>query len=164
MNRSGFTLLELLVVLVLIGLAAAMAAPRLSVTHEKLPLTTAAKNLSALLRLARSRAVTQGHSVLLYADPESGRIVMIKAGDLTQTGEEPKTIQDTDVRRFYRLPEGVTVRRVVSEGAVPLEDSLIASFSPIGNSSGGQVVLTDKAGRQKIIEIDSITGVVTILS
>ncbi len=169
MNRSGFTLLELLIVLVLIGLTAAIAAPRLSGTHDKLPLGTAAKHLSALMRLARSNAVTRGHTVVVYADPETNRIVMAAAADRTHADPTHQNKEGAsgpvaliDPRHAYRLPPGIAVSRVVSEGGMRLEDDAIALFFPIGNSSGGQLVLTDAAGRRKTITIDTITGLVTI--
>jgi type II secretion system protein H len=169
MHRGGFTLLELLIVLVLIGLTAAVVAPRLSGTHDKLPLGTAAKHLSALMRLARSNAVTRGQTVVVYAEPETSRIVMAAATNRAhadQINENKKEASGSvaliDPRHAYHLPRGITLSRVVSEGGMRLEDAAIALFYPIGNSSGGQVVLTDAAGRRKIITIDTITGLVTI--
>jgi hypothetical protein len=155
---------------VLIGLTAAVVAPRLSGTHDKLPLGTAAKHLSALMRLARSNAVTRGQTVVVYAEPETSRIVMA-AADRAHADQAPEnenkegasgSVALIDPRHAYHLPRGITLSRVVSEGGMRLEDAAIALFFPIGNSSGGQVVLTDAAGRRKIITIDTITGLVTI--
>ena len=62
-RRSGFTLIEILVVLILMGLAAALVAPALLPHHHD------QSALSALLASAREVAARRGEVVYLHIDP-----------------------------------------------------------------------------------------------
>src|SRR2546426_8059701 len=62
-RRSGFTLIEMLVVLILMGLAAALVAPALLPHHHD------QSALSALLGSAREVAARRGEVVYLHIDP-----------------------------------------------------------------------------------------------
>src|SRR2546427_1867274 len=62
-RRSGFTLIEILVVLILMGLAAALVAPALLPPHHD------QSALSALLGSAREVAARRGEVVYLHIDP-----------------------------------------------------------------------------------------------
>src|SRR3989449_9367954 len=62
-RRSGFTLIEILVVLILMGLAAALVAPALLPHHHD------QSALSALLGSAREVAARRGEVVYLHIDP-----------------------------------------------------------------------------------------------
>jgi prepilin-type N-terminal cleavage/methylation domain-containing protein len=57
-SRRGITMIELMSVVVIIGIIAAMAGPRFSQTISRLKFRTAARNLVSKLRLARSNAIT----------------------------------------------------------------------------------------------------------
>jgi len=63
-RRSGFTLIEILVVLILMGLAAALVAPALLPHHHH-----DQSALSALLASAREVAARRGEVVYLHIDP-----------------------------------------------------------------------------------------------
>jgi prepilin-type N-terminal cleavage/methylation domain-containing protein len=59
-NKKGFTLIELVIVVVLIGVLSAMAAPLFtSGYNSKMRLKEAGRNVVSTLRVARSMAVTQ---------------------------------------------------------------------------------------------------------
>lgn len=62
--RSGFTLVEVLVVLVLMGLAAALVAPALFPSRESAP-----AGVAALVGAARDAAVRRGEVVYLRIGP-----------------------------------------------------------------------------------------------
>jgi prepilin-type N-terminal cleavage/methylation domain-containing protein len=57
-GSGGFTLLELIVVLLIIGLMMALVTPRLIGSLTKMNLKTSAQKISSFLRYARSQAVS----------------------------------------------------------------------------------------------------------
>ena len=57
-RRSGFTLMELMVVLVLIGVMTAMILPEMRGTYEAALLHSTGRELANVLGIAYSRAVT----------------------------------------------------------------------------------------------------------
>ncbi|MGH0034840.1 MAG: pilus assembly FimT family protein [Myxococcota bacterium] len=74
-SRSAFTLLELLAVVTILGLAMLMVLPNLGATQSRM-LTNQAKELAAALELARQRAVMTGrpHRMLVAVDDGLYRI------------------------------------------------------------------------------------------
>ena len=158
-SPSGFTLLELLVVVVIITLMSAFVAPRMlgSLTHMNLK--TSAKNIAAALRYARSLAVSEQTAYLARFDMEGGRVLISPAEDTGQDAAESEEEAATAVR-VYSLPAGITLSK--SEEAVDLfgQDALQIEFYADGNSSGGEVILSDERGKRYVVWADFISGTV----
>jgi len=66
--RRGFTLIELILVLTLLAIAAALVAPRLANFMRGRALDAEARRILSLTRAGRSRAVSEGLPVLLWVD------------------------------------------------------------------------------------------------
>jgi general secretion pathway protein H len=64
-HDHGFTLLEMIVVLVILGLAAGLIMMRGPMHSSRLDADAASRELAASLRLARSRAIAQSRDVAL---------------------------------------------------------------------------------------------------
>ena len=67
MNR-GFTLMELLVVLVIISLVSAFVAPRITAPIGNLQLKTASKKIAGAMRYSRSRAASEKENTSFLFD------------------------------------------------------------------------------------------------
>jgi hypothetical protein len=99
--------------------------------------------LSAVLRLARSTAVTQRQRVRVFVDVNAGRYLLEKprkVGDLSGVSvTEPHLVwPGQDRRRGY------------------------IAFYGDGSSSGGRLALVGPAGQRHVIEVEIITGRVTV--
>jgi len=72
MNRlSGFSLLELLAVLLILGILAALAMPRSIRMVEQIHFQQLARDISGTLRYARLASVTKGQKVQVTLDEEN---------------------------------------------------------------------------------------------
>jgi type II secretion system protein H len=153
-RRAGFTLLELLLVLFIIGAAAAVTYPRITGTVSRARLDAAAGRVAAALRHARDRACLTGRIHRVEIDPARGRVTIQPqaAGGLAawphddgkkEPGEEPET---------FRLDEGL---RFIDDGD-PVSRRVV--FYPLGNARGGRWMIADPAGRRVAIAVDFITG------
>lgn len=158
-NPKGFTLLELLVVLVLISLATALAAPRMTAPLENLQLKTAAKKIAAALRYSRSLAAGEkknricvfdfkAQAVRIYPEPE--------AGDNSEAAETPPPAF------AYSLPKGVMLKQAAAGAEILTDGAFQLVFFASGASSGGDIVLANDRGRAALIHVDFITGSVEI--
>ncbi|GAB6041074.1 hypothetical protein JCM17961_17480 [Endothiovibrio diazotrophicus] len=131
---SGFTLLELLVVMAIVGMLAALVAPRIGSSEGSL-FRAQVREAVAALNYARRSAIIQGYPAEAVLQP----------GGVTDPGEG------------HWVSRGVSLS--VLEGKVPegKDAPFKVTFFPEGGSSGGELAL--KLGtRTATIRIDAVTG------
>jgi general secretion pathway protein H len=134
-SQRGFTLLELVVVLFVIALAAGLAAPAVSRSTDALRMRTEIAAFSAVLRQAREQAISTRHAHRVVVDP-AGHQVRVLVGD--------------EVRRTRAIPARWTIN-------TPESSSLAVRFEPHGSSSGGEyrIAADDVTWR---VTVDPFTG------
>ena len=170
----GFTLLELLIVLVIISLTSVLVVPQLTGSLSRTNLQTASKKISASLRYARSQAASKKITHVAIFDFEKNRLSIVTGmtgmtGQEAQTGETLKEDlgdgEEPVIRsKSYDLPDGVKLEKAVS-GEDEIDSGLFQIvFFPTGSSSGGDVILTNDRGKRYKISVDFITGIVQLES
>ncbi len=148
-NAAGFTLIELVLVLVLIGVIAGLATPFALTTLENMRLQSGVRQIAATLRYARSEAVTLKTVFSFNADAETGNYWLT---DETETRSSVNKSLHPGLRMAHTM-----------EGSPRIEDGLFSiRFYPGGNSSGGSVRI-ERASDEKAetfyeIDIDPVTG------
>ncbi len=140
-GASGFTLLEVLIVLVIVGLATALIAFRGPSHSAALDLRATAQSVAETLRLARSRAIAENRAVGVTFD--------LAAHTMRLDGAPPE-----------RLPLSIQVAvTATTENAT--SHLAVIRFAPDGSASGGQVQLAD-SGRRATVGINWLLGRVTL--
>lgn len=138
----GYTLLELLVVLTVMGLVLA-SVPMIVATARPGPAArVAAEELAAALRLARGEAIGR------YA---------------------PATVLLDVERRIYRdadgkeraLAEDLDLKFVTARSELVGTEAGQIRFYPDGSATGGRITITD-GGRSYIVNVDWLTGSVDV--
>ncbi len=129
---AGFTLVEILVVLVLMGLVTALAIPSFAGRSQSLQAREAARHLYQVLQSARSQAITTANPVSLLLDYRQ---------QLLQLEQETA----------YELPRDMRIR---ARGA-PATQTL--TFYPDGSASPAAFRL-EAAGRTFRYTIEPLTG------
>ncbi len=142
-RQVGFTLLELMVVLALLALLMGLVLPGLQRTIARERDRANVRQLTTALRLARSQAATARTRVRVFVDLTSGRYRLEgsnRQGELTgMTLAESRLVwQDLGRHRGY------------------------IAFYGDGSSSGGKLVMIDPAGRRYNLEVEIITGKVSL--
>ncbi len=158
LENKGFTLFELLVVMVIISLMSAVVIPRLAGSLNKMNSETAAKKILASLRYARSQAVSERVTYLSVFDFYRNQVVIRKweAG----SGKLEEEAENSVSGKIYDLPEGVRLKKAMPGD---IDSGLFQiAFYPGGNSSGGEIIVADGQERQYKIKIDFITGTVQL--
>ncbi len=141
MRRSGFTLAEVLVVLVVIGIVSAAVAPALARGARPHPVDAAAGEIRDLLAGARRTAVRRGTPVVVELDPRTGRYRV-----LADSEDAPaKPIAEG----VLPLPEGVA--------SDPPAGTRRFTFGVLGAGQGGEVVMRS-GGRTAAVGMDPWTG------
>lgn len=132
---DGFTLIELIVVMLLLAIAAGMVAPRMSTFFRGRALNFEARRLLSLTHYAQSRAVAEGVPVVLWVDPRNSTYgVNVQAGHEGADDRAPVFTADPGVTlsaatasgatagtselddESLGLPEGLSVIRFTPEG------------------------------------------------
>jgi general secretion pathway protein H len=153
MKNRGFTLLELLIVLVIIGIGAAFIAPTVARSLTNLKLKTATKQLAAVLRYARSKAVSSKNTTQVIIDIDNARYSAEISQDKSSTENTGTSAAFPSSVRFKQVKLGEEIHE---SGLVQL------LFYPKGNTSGGEIILENDRYRQYRITIDNLTGKVKI--
>ena len=87
-KKFGFTLIEVLLVLVILGVIAGLSIPNLSQTYSTILLNQTASDIAYLMRYAQSRAVLGRQALRLVLDPQTKQY-SLKQEDSTITENEP---------------------------------------------------------------------------
>ncbi len=143
--QAGFTLLELLAVLALMGLLLGLTLPSLMHTWEREKHRAALRELTTALRTARSEAVTKSQTVRLFLNLQTGRYRLegaAREGALTG-------MRLSDARLVWQNLEK-------TQGYI--------AFYGDGSSSGGALTLIDATGRRYLLEVKPVTGKVSLES
>ena len=169
--QKGFTLLELLIVLVVIGVAAGIAGLMVARDLGGLELRTTTKNISAVLRYARNHAVSEKKEYVFEIDEEEKvyRLLTEKEKKTSPDDEAENDTDDTEVDTTVYDDEG---KAIVISKDIPdrLEVTFhenddefpVMAFSPQGNSSGGVIEVSNDRGKTFFIVVNRITGRVVI--
>src|SRR5436309_8118825 len=115
-TQNGFTLMELMIVLVLIGIMAAMVVPEMKGSFEDAVLRSSARKLVDVFSLTYSRAVSFNQLHRIRLDNSTGRYVVERQGDDPQG---PEFELARDISGF----QGQIDPRIAVEIKVAQEDS-----------------------------------------
>jgi general secretion pathway protein H len=128
----GFTLIEVVIVLAIIGLSLAMILPLVSRHATGAALNAATAEIRAALRGARSTAIVEDRPVVFQGDPGGGYWLD---------------------RNHFALPlmNGTQPLRVAIAGGERI------SFYPSGGSSGGRIFVSSGSAEREI-SVDTLTG------
>ena len=140
----GFTLLELLMVVVILALVLSLSYPSLSRGSTALHLRATGRDILSTFRYAREKAVTEQTGMMLRVDRDKQVLVL---SDIFG-----------DQSRQYTLSEDVRIQRVALGGTEILEGPLVVRFLPNGSTDGAEVLLQSNTGSLMRIISDPITG------
>ncbi|SDS39935.1 GspH/FimT family pseudopilin [Pseudomonas oryzae] len=146
-EARGFTLMELLVVLVIAGLAVSLVGPAFQRMLPGVGLEAETRTLAAMLRHARSQAILSGAQVSISTDADTGGLRL-------SYRNAP-----------YVLPEGLAVSMEGGPNGGGADGGAQILFYPRGDSSGGSITIKlkgesaeAKEGQSRVIVVDWLSG------
>ncbi len=162
MKNRGFSLIELVIVLILVSLSLALVAPSFSRVAKRIELKGTAQRISGILRYFRSESIAQGkvYQVLFDLNLREIRIESLESGEENEGGGKP---DQSMARRSYLLPEGLLIREIDIPSPGNVSDVPAIEFYPNGGTNGGSILLEarDQKGGYRI-KVHFLTGIVQI--
>ncbi len=153
---SGFTLLELVVVLLILGIAASFLVPRLR-DPETLALSSATERLANTARYLYDEAAYRRVPMRLNIDLDHQTYFVTELGS---DPDAPEFVPSTSLlARPVALPDAVSIADVVLPALGTVTEGVVfAQFSPEGWADPLVVHLRGRAGGDATMAIDSLTG------
>ena len=142
LRQGGFTLLELVVVLVVLGLALGLVVARGPSRSATLELRAASSQVAQTLRLSRARAISTNRRVVFRLNPASHQFAV--------DGSAPRV-----------LPASLGVSVVAVSPEIARDQTAGIVFAPDGSSTGGRIELTSGARRAQV-DVAWLTGRVSV--
>jgi prepilin-type N-terminal cleavage/methylation domain-containing protein len=161
MKHRGFSFIEILVVLVLLSLSAALLAPTFSRFLKSVELKGTVKKVSAILRYCRSEAVHKGSVYRVIFQSEPGGI-KVESMETPTEKEKEEGKESKSSAKTYTFPEGVRMKEVKVEPPQYASDLPSIEFYPNGGSNGGTILFEAEERSGFRIKVHFLTGAVTI--
>ncbi|GBE34890.1 hypothetical protein BMS3Bbin06_01424 [bacterium BMS3Bbin06] len=137
-SERGFTLMELIVVMVLVGIMVGLVGIGFSRALPGAKFRSMVRDISSMLRYAKNNAQIRGRETTVTIDIDNHRVWVTK-------------------KKILTLPEDIGIRiKDPFEGEID-SGSYQVTFYPEGASSGAEIILTRKATSYSIT-VDPLTG------
>lgn len=177
-SRSGFTLVEMMVVMALIGIVSAMIIPEMKGTYEDALLRSTSRKLVNVFHLAYSRAVTLNQTQRVRLDEGSGRFMMEARVGIARGVDDFVPVHDLaggSVELDKRI--ALTIHRPESSsestqdrgysstagGGTEQARANAIAFYPDGTADGVEFELRDRQGFRLALRINSVTARVHVV-
>lgn len=146
MKSGGFTLIEILVVVVIMAMVYSLVPPLFSSGVSSVEIKAAARKIATGLRKARNDAMVT----------KQERALVVNVDD--------RTFQLTGDARIYRLPPAANVNLFTAKEELAGSQSGAIRFYPDGGSTGGRITISGNNGPGYKVDVDWLTGRVAILN
>lgn len=164
-RRRSFTLFEMLIVVLLVGIIAALVGPRVTAIPKRYLVESALSRLRQAINETAMRARASGRGLSLTLDEENSSFA-VAALDQTLAGEwvppSGGTAEDTgvvpgfiEVKASYEL--GGDFEWFLQDAALSEDGRAVFSFHPNGEAGGPALEFALK-GRKFRLDVDRLTG------
>ena len=153
-DEAGFSLVELMVVLVIFGIMTAVALPGLNKFLRSVDLNGQVQQTATMIRVVRQRAITENNNYVVFWDDT------IKGFGWFDDDNNNGVMDVTEKRKTAVAFAAWIV--VTNSGTNPFA-SPITTFSPNGSASqSGTCIFTNSDGYARSLSIVRPTGMVTV--
>jgi len=157
-KRAGFSLIELVVVLVILGILFGMAIPKVENLSPKYSLRAAARSIASQLEFVRSTSIFRHQTYGFYYDFEHQTYGVIAP---PEEGGAEIPFEDWPKIGAIRLPNLVKFEAVILPDNTSIEEGeAVIVFDPLGCSGSHVVVLRNINGQIISVKFNALTGTV----
>lgn len=174
-TRGGFTLIEVMMVMVLVAIISGISIPYFAGTFRGSKLRSAARTIERVSRYTRSMAIMREETLTMVLNRDTMELFMgakKQAADDTADGQLDQEVLkrlhytegDADEtsnieKELHRLlPKGITVGDFEKNQTDINEDFCVVNFYPNGQCDWFKLKLEDNKGHGMQLEIDPVSG------
>jgi prepilin-type N-terminal cleavage/methylation domain-containing protein len=154
-TKRGFTIIEIVIVVVIISIAALVAVPMMS-SAASLQIRSAANMIAADLEYARSMAISRGQNFSVEFDVNTEQYrIKDQAGNVISHPVKKGFNYEIDFQNDSRLSK-------VDIANVDFNMTASVQFECLGSPDNGGVVIIQAGGATKTIIVEPVTGFISI--
>lgn len=158
-TEAGFTLIELVTVIVVLGLIVGLVSVNWRAMLPKAELHSAVRAISEDINGTRSEAIARNAEFRLEYDIDGSRWRMVTpfrmGGGLAQNEEERARLT------WKELPKSIRFLRILVDGVEYTRGICAVRFDPLGGASGHDIVLGQSPDNHIFsIEVQGLTGTI----
>ena len=169
-DRSAFTLIEVMVVVIVIAIVSASMVPALQGPARRVRLDSAARQIGELMNTCYFNACSTGrvHGLIFMADNRSFELVAEPLPD----PDEPEEFQDAHLEPIHLpgltdivLPEGIELQSVsafADDLMVDEDDRIRILFFPDGTTEFASLYIGYEEGARRRIRLNGLSGTIRI--
>jgi len=177
-SPAGFTLIELMVVIAIIGIMTALMIPEMKGSFQDALLRSSSRELINVFDLAYSRAVSLNQKRLVLLNEQTGQYQVEK--QVMENGQEnfvpaddmPGNNGQLDPRiavKFHQPEESPSDDNTPAKTPAPAvesgkaSDDVTIAFYPDGTADAGEIMLRDRDGFRLLLQINPVTSRVHVV-
>lgn len=156
-RRCGFTLVELMLVITIMGIMLGAITPTFKPFLESQTLKNATDSLAQIIRYARSMAVEQSSVVQIAFEEDSGGVSVLMENDPINM---PGILEEVvlPVRYPKKYQEKVRVAAIIKQTLSGTQQEQVITFQPDGTTSDTFIYLADSYENTYTIGIVGLMG------
>ena len=156
-TSSGFSLIEIIIVIVILGVISALAIPAMNGLTPKYRLRAAARILAGQINEVRSNAGVTAKTYHLHYDLKENQAWIILPPGEDEDPELP--IDEREVLNHLPLPKQVTMEKIILPDGTELEDEDVdIEFDPLGLQGSHIVYLRNIENHLIAVRFNSLLG------
>lgn len=158
-NTKGFSLIELLVVVALAGILAAIAFPSFTQWRQNMEYREAARDVVSVLRDARSRAISTNREHRVEFDAVNRQYKMRRGNLAANSNWDVAEVVSVVVKNWVILPVGVNMMYTATCNS---NVDIDIEFNPNGTSGTGTICIRDSNNTTRFSITVASTGRVRV--
>jgi prepilin-type N-terminal cleavage/methylation domain-containing protein len=166
-RRAGFTLVELVAVVVIVGLIATVTVTRLDFLVPKYRLRGAARDVGSVLGLGKAHAAANGKDVYFEIDLSQGRFWLLAPFPKLEATDAGRLVVEARPLEYQpivdrTLPDGTQITDVILGDRDKTNSGLArVRLSAFGASSHVIVNLRNEEGKEISVKLNGFTGMIS---